>query len=230
MLSGIAILMTGSRMSLLSFGLGVFLVLFFHNKKLAVALTLSLFVVVFLFYNVLYNLGVYQISEKIKYDPFLRLTGLFFLLKNPFEAYTLSQTTAGQSLLLLPYFLHAPILGNKIFYAMGYPFIFAGGGSETDVKLMLLLADLGIVGFLVYISMYLRTLALARKEAREYFTSLVVVFLVLLLQTVTDSGLFFRLGQMIFFAFAGIVLSEHYKMSAQRAVVVPAHGNRTGDL
>ena len=113
---------------------------------------------------------------------------------------------------------------------MGYPFIFAGGGSETDVKLMLLLADLGIVGFLVYISMYLRTLALARKEAREYFTSLVVVFLVLLLQTVTDSGLFFRLGQMIFFAFAGIVLSEHYKMSAQRAVVVPAHGNRTGDL
>lgn len=104
----------------------------------------------------------------------------------------LQYTTLSISYTLInDYFIYSPLLGSGLFYTPnGYGVISSTSNNDTDAVLALIFTEYGIVGAFLFASIFVVLFKSQQKFIGNQFFKIGFVVIVLLLQTLTDSGIF----------------------------------------
>jgi hypothetical protein len=213
----VAIILSGMKTSVVSLIIGVWLVIFFKNKIAGFAIITVFIVLLSVYSQFLYSQGfesVEAISKNKKVstftDPIERLTAIFVLLQDPSNLNHKTSLTLRRTFALAPYFPNSPIIGSDRYWKSGYGECYHGSTtfSFTDAFLMFTLVEFGLVGTIIFLLPYLLTITIVKKYGnKDAYVMISIIFLILILQTVTDVGLFHRTANMLFFIFAAVEIN-----------------------
>ncbi len=193
------VLVSGNKVALMSFLFGVLLLTHYINKKIAYMLLLIGGVLFATFYTTLVLLG-YSSSAQLGFNsPIQRMMGLFVLATNPFDYEFQKLSTFGLSIKLIPDITQNPIFGVGKYFRGGYIHIFPGSHNVTDATLFFYTAEYGLIGISLIIALFYYAIYQLKKYCIDSYKLLRIIFIVLLLQTITDSGLFYRVSSYLFF-------------------------------
>jgi hypothetical protein len=212
----IAILLTGNRLSLLTLLLGFFLVLYKRNRRTALLTLLTGAIALSIYGIYLINLGMESGGQTELSNPLERMMGIFVLLENPFDAATASLSTFGYSLILLPYIISAPVWGAGLYWSGGYPLMSPETSNMTDAYMAVKFAEYGVAGVVIYLAIFFYILRIIKKGSVIYYNIFSILFTILLIQSITDLGIFLRISSFLFFGTAGLYLNNiKYEKSQQ---------------
>lgn len=208
---GLASLMiAGNRTSVISFIIGILIILFYYSKRLftlAVAIAIPLFFLASVFYNSYVRSST---TPDIGYEsPLERLSALGNIVVNFSDLSTSESLTLGRSFPLVDYFNENPLFGSGEFFKRGYNNeLFAGTtiASWSDASLMFHIVEFGLIGFLLIIMPYLMLLRYIKKSCtRNGFAIAISIFITILIQTITDLGIFNILQIILVTSLLGII-------------------------
>ena len=199
----IAVLLTGVRTSLVSLLFGVLLISIFNNdKQLLKFLSLSIIVIVFS-WQTLFLIGEnYNANNEGFSNPIGRSMQLFSLFQNS-EINT--RSTFSLTVESFDEFLKNPFFGtgNEMKWLQYY--------SITDAYLIYHLIQIGFIGIIILFFPYFKIIN--NKVLK-------VLFLILVLQTITDTGIFTNDTNLIFWIIAAIsIKKEKYVFYRQKNVL-----------
>lgn len=197
-LGSFAILLTGIRTSFISLVFAFSLSLFLFKRKyfwLVAPMGLLLFV---FYFDIFVALGEESIRQRVQAEnPLMRLAGFFYLFSSRFNV---NRITLKRSVALFDEFLSKPFFGVGTYFRYAY----YGISSITDAYLLFHAVEFGLVGLLILLSPYLFFVYRSKMLSGQLYKFFVVLLATLLLQTVTDNGLFWLVTNMTFWLlFAG---------------------------
>ena len=203
LMGSFCVLVSGSKSALMSFLIGILLIIYYINKKFAYFLLVIGSISIVTFYSTLIQLG-YNTSTQLEFDsPIQRMQGIFILLNNPLTFDYEKVSTLGLSFQLIPDIKQNPIFGVGEYYRAGYSSIFPGSGNITDATLFFYTAEYGFIGICLFMMLFYYAIYQLKKYDINSSKLLGIIFIVLLAQTLTDSGLFLRVSNYLFFITAG---------------------------
>lgn len=198
------VFLSGIRNGAITIVLGIFLVLWIKNKKTAIIYIGLSIMLIATFKIVLINAAHIALNNAGNFEtPFQRIFGLFVFLDDSFVIEQ-GTVTLFRSKSLIPEILKNPLFGP------GKHFLSFGGGysgieSVSDAYLLFLIAEFGILGITILLLPYLFVLKILRKSnAHFYYKITLIIFILLVVQTIVDQGLFLPLNNFIFFIIGGI--------------------------
>ncbi|NOQ25972.1 MAG: hypothetical protein GQ564_11470 [Bacteroidales bacterium] len=195
----ITVLLTGIRTSAGSMVLGMFFVYFFKNKRKALMLLGIVIVLLFTYQQVLVGIGKLGLSQGTIENPFSRLSAALVMFSGDIN--TIEETTITRSLSIFPYALQNPFFGIGQYYISGY----TGIESITDAFLLFHIAEIGIFGLLILLIPHFKVLQRIKKINKQGYYTVLSLFILLLVQTVTDAGLFSHYGMIFFFFLSALI-------------------------
>ncbi len=210
----IAVLLSGNRVALLSYIIGILIIIFYNNRKYGIYIISSIFIIIIIFYSTFTIYGWEIVTKRELTNPLQRMLGIFALLINPFSYQNVNLTTFGLSILLIPYIFQNPIIGVGKYFQGGYPHIFIGSGNTTDATFFFQLAEYGIIGVFLFYYVFYYLIKEAKNKNSNLFCISLSIFIVLLLQTITDMGFYLRTSNYTFF----IVLSAILKNAENKII------------
>jgi len=224
-----AIILSGIKASVVSLVIGLFLVIFFKNRIAGCAIITVCIVLLSVYSQFLYIRGL-ESFEAIKKnrkvstftDPIERLASIFVLLQDPSNLDDKTPLTLRRTFALASYFPDSPILGSDRYWKSGYGECYHGSStfSASDAFFMLNIVEFGLLGAIIFLSPYLLTISMVKKYGnKKAYVMIRIIFLVLILQTVTDLGLFQRTANMLFFIFAGVEINLSRKKFARQSLL-----------
>ena len=209
----ITIVLTGNRMSMVSFVFGMIIVYYIYNpKKTLIIILISIFGVLVFCKTIVYiGLEQYYSNGNIG-SPIHKLTSIFIFIADPFSKHG-SVTTFTLSLTLIPYFLRNPIIGIGNYYRGGYALIYPGSNNVSDATLMFLLCEYGLIGFLVLISIMIAIVYYCKSRVdRNSYLLILTIVAILLVQTITDAGFYYKRSGIFFSILVGFEIMK-YRMT-----------------
>lgn len=183
---------SGIRISLLSLIIAIGLVFLRFNRKLSIVLiVIGIIIISFPEYlNKILSLG-----DTVSYDWKVtsnseRQGGLLGVLKG--WDYIQYSTLAYSVLLIVNYFVYSPIFGAGLYFkAGGYGGVVSSlTANQTDVTAALFLTEFGIIGVLLLFLIYKSIIYKYKEQIGNNYFSLLLLFFIILIQTLTDSGIF----------------------------------------
>lgn len=191
-ISGFLIFNSGIRTSLLSFIIGSGIVFFRNNKKLGITF-LVFGIIIFLFPK--YFNALLSLRENASYDWTVtsnseRQSGLLGIF-NGWE-YLQYSTIAYSFILITEYFIFSPIWGAGLYFKTnGYGGVVSSlTANQTDVTAALYVTEFGIIGVLFLILLFQNILNKYKEQIGENFSNIQLLIIVILIQSLTDSGIF----------------------------------------
>lgn len=194
----IAIALTGIRTSFLSTLLGLIAISFFHNKKVFYYSILSVPLLIFYNISMLMQMGVMGVSRSGSFDnPIQRILGVFYLFSSE-DSY--KKMTVTRSMNIMDEFLRNPLFGTGKYTSL----FNMGISSTTDASFLIMLIQHGIIGVgILFIPYFLLLSSLKRVNSTIYILFL-VLFGMLLIQTITDKGLYEFIVNIFFWVMAAV--------------------------
>jgi hypothetical protein len=182
-LSLIVVVFAGIKAPLFAFIVGVFLILWYKEKKYAIIIGIAFYFLFFFYLSVVQPLLQYSISAKggasLIENPLDRIIGLFAIS----DSYYLQQTTFGRTMFL------AEDSFNNLLIGSGVGVIFTEY-SFTDAYLMVIVLEFGVIGLLLLLFPYIYTLWLLKKKTPlQIYKIGKLLFVTILIQTIVDQGL-----------------------------------------
>lgn len=193
---------SGIRTALLAFILAFGCMYFFRPVKLRYMKTkIAIFAVLLMFS---FNSNVKSIlSGGMTYDSQVtssaeRQANLLNIFRD--KDYLSENTTIYYSIFVLSYFDENPILGPGLLYSNGEAgygnLVNTRSGNLTDATLAIFICETGLVGLLLFFTIYFLLLFKINEKRKGGF----ILFFYLILITITDPGLFFLANTCMFFA------------------------------
>jgi len=191
----LALILTGIRTSLVSFIVGILLIgLLNINKRLIFIIFVST-ILFFSAFDKIIEIGSQYSNEEGFSNPIGRTFQFFSMIK---DGGISSESTLSLSLIALKDFFNNPLFGS------GDEMNWLQAFSISDAYFLYHLVQFGIVGlFIIYIP-YLYTINQNRNKI------IFVLFITLVLQTFTDTGLFNNTSNIIFWSLAAINNENKY--------------------
>ncbi|MFW6134486.1 MAG: hypothetical protein ACOC5R_02795, partial [Elusimicrobiota bacterium] len=228
----LAVFLCGVKTSVLSLLIGLIVLLWYKSKKLAISL-----LIVLAFFISIYQSFIIDYSKEIQkmlisnreetgfMNPLSRLATVFVLLDNISDFDKKQLLTLKRTFSLYPFVCSNPLFGAGYYWTKGYG-TYTGylhfkskEFSRTDATLMFYIVEFGILGFFIVLIPYIFTIYLVKKYgSKKSYITIKTVFIVLLLQTITDLGLFLLVSNMLFFVIAGIEMNLSRKKFALRRI------------
>lgn len=202
-LSLLVVFLSGNRISLVSFLFGIF---FFYSIKRKINFIFGTLIIIgsIFFYSTIIPLirGYIISSFDISGTPFERV---FFLLDYDLN-YLFNNSTLFLSIILIPFFSSNILFGAGNLFKGGYSLITPQSGNTTDATFLLTLAEYGVIGFVFMILPYIYLLIKVYKLGSKEYKFLIILFMVLCVQMITDAGLFMLEGSFLFFTIASFMI------------------------
>lgn len=182
---------SGIRMALLSFIIGIGIIIYNYNKKIflgVLAFSLLIYIYSGFFYNIIF-------TGEIVYDwnassNSQRQSGIL----NIFQGWDYVQysTLAYSFILISEYFVLNPFFGSGLYFkANGYDGIISyTTANQTDVTFALYITEFGIIGLIFLYLLYFSIFKKYKDKIGKDFNIIKIIFFVILVQTITDSGIF----------------------------------------
>lgn len=198
-----AITLSGNKISLVSLFVGVLLILWFKNRRYFWIFTLVICVFLYFLLPFLANISDPDTSVLLSArNPFERMLSGFNVLE---EFSSENQQEASKNIgtiyitfQCLPLIYDHFLFGSNL--VAGNDLINIFSKLSTDATLAIVLAEFGIVGTFIVFSTFFYVLHTLKKNcSREEYYINIILFVVLLVQTLTDPGLISRLGNFIYF-------------------------------
>ena len=212
-----AIILSGVKTSVVSLVIGLFLVIFFKNRIAGFAIITVCVVLLSVYSHSLYIRGFESVETITKNkkvstftDPMERLTSLFVLLQDPSNLDNKTSLTFRRTFALAPYFPDSPLIGSDRYWKSGYGECYHGSPtfSASDAFLMFTLVEFGLIGTIIFLLPYFLTISIVKKYGnKNAYVMISIILSILIMQTVTDVGLFHRTANMLFFMFAGVEIN-----------------------
>lgn len=194
-------LLTGTRVSFISLIIGLFILIWFKNKKTALILGILFFSLIYIYIDNLSPTIEKAVVRQVSIEnPLERLAGTFAFFDKS-VATDLGYLSAQRTIDLSNDIWINPLFG------LGKNYFFGQYDSVTDAFLILLILEFGLVGLILLLLPYFYTLKLVKKFAgKNSYRIMLTIFFVLLMQTVVNEGLFYSVSNMLFFAFSGVII------------------------
>lgn len=208
--SGLTIVFTGNRISLICFMVGLFLIFSLKNYKYVLSSLFLLILIVVSYTFILQSLQQFVNSFYLTNTPIGRMS---FIL-NADQDSLLFNSTLYLSYTLVPFFVNNLFFGAGLLYQGGYGLVDIHNNNTTDATLVLYLTEFGIIGFIIIISPIINLLLVQyRLKYAKYFRLSLILFIAILVQMITDAGLFYKVNNLILFAFMSVlfVISKEKK-------------------
>ncbi len=192
----ISILFTGIRTSLVSFIVGIlFLMIFSKNKKLLLAISFSV-ILLFLFWE---SITLIRDSYKDS-EAFSNSLGRTLQLSSHLESKSVTtESTFRLTVFALDDFLKSPLIGS------GDEMLWLQAFSVSDAQLFYLLVQFGIIGVFIIFYPYIFILSIKSNPNIKFIT---VFLIVLLVQTLNDTGIFYPPANFSFWIIAAIMIKD----------------------
>jgi len=213
--SGLTIIFTGNRISLICFMVGLFLIFSLKNYKYILSSLFLLILIVVSYAFILQSLQQFVNSFYLTNTPIGRIS---FIL-NADQDSLLFNSTLYLSYTLIPFFIKNLFFGAGLLYQGGYGLVNIHNNNTTDATLILYLAEFGIIGFFIFISPIINLLIVQyRLKYAKYFRLSFILFIAIIVQMVTDAGLFYKVNNFILFAFMSVlfVISREKKFKNKK--------------
>jgi hypothetical protein len=202
-LAAVTVLLTGIRSAAISLIFGLMMIIWFKDKKVFFITILMSLVTFFLYAEILSKFAFLAAERAVSIEsPLQRLAGLFlFFTDNPSPKGLL---TFQRTMDLVMNIDSVPWFG------IGERLVFGEYDSYTDAFLVILILDFGIIGFTLLLTPYVYILRLVRKYCPYHKVVLCqTLFLVLILQTIVDQGLFYNVNNAIFIIICGYLIKKY---------------------
>ena len=199
-----AVMLTGIRSAAIALIFGLLMTVWFKDKKIFFMTILASVAAFFIYSEVLSKLAFLAAERAVTIEsPLQRLAGLFlFFTDNPSPRGLL---TFQRTMDLLMNVQSVPWFG------IGERLVFGEYDSYTDAFLVILILDFGIIGFALLLTPYIYILWLVKKYCPYHKVVLCqTLFLMLILQTIVDEGLFYNVNNAVFIAICGYLI-KFYK-------------------
>ena len=185
----VIILFAGIRASLLLSLVILTILMVKYKQRRSISLIIILMIVVFLLGGVSFDYISNLRSVNFEAGGAARSLTLF----NSFRISALEeQTTFAMSVEMLPYALSNPLFGIGLHYRGGYLLNLWGVSLEefstTDAMLLFEIAEIGIIGMIIYLLPLLYFIKKSRELGANMF-NYVLLFIIMLLSTIVDAGL-----------------------------------------
>lgn len=198
-----AIILSGIKTPLVTFIIGVGIFAFFSKDKFLLKLLPVGVIILFFSWGILAGIGdAYDPNEGFS-NSFGRSLQLFALFNS---GGINDESTFSLTLQALKDFSEAPLIGS------GDKMLWLQSFSITDAYLVYHLVQFGLIGMLILFFPYLRIIK-DFKDRHSFGLSL-ALFIVLLTQTFTDTGVFYYPINMTFCILLSILLKQSYLSSA----------------
>ena len=190
----LSIILTGIRTSLFSLIAGIILLAMLNKSKNLMVILIISTIALALSWNILLNIGNnYQYVEGFS-NPLGRILQVFSLFE---DGSINTESTLSLTALALIDFLKNPIIGS------GDEMKWLQALSTTDAFLFFHLVQYGILGMFIIFSPYFYTITNDKRGLMK------IIFIVLLIQTITDKGIFYTPVNLIYWIIAGINLKTN---------------------
>ncbi len=196
----IATTLTGIRTSLFSLLIGLLLSSLVYNKRWLLGIISFAIIFYMVFWASILDLGKHYDKSKETDTPLSRIANAIYLSET--EDVT-KITTLKVSDYIIDEFYKSPTIGT------GIKINNIQGLSITDAYLLYHIVRFGILGLLIILFPYLYLLYLYRNN--KYSKIILILFLILILQTITDSGIFSNFSNPAFWIILGVVFSKKKK-------------------
>lgn len=205
------IVLSGVRASFISAIVGCVLSYFIINntsKKKILLIITTLFIILLL--PELVKIGNVASIEGINYgETFQRSMSIFSILGNMDSLDSTNTYTLGHSLYLLQYLnIESFLFGTGIYTnnPLGYG---AGVASFSDCMLIFIIVEYGIIAFLLCIAPYILVIHHVKKFAnKEELKWIIVLFFIIVLQTIVDQGMFDMLTSYCFYIICALFIKS----------------------
>lgn len=194
----VSIALTGIRTSIGTLFFGILLNFFFYDKRKFMLIFLFLLILGSSTLGFLSKLGQMTLEAHVGGEnPILRLAGIFALFSSDFNA---DISTLSRSYAMLQ------VINENVFFGKGMYFTnpYSGIQSVTDAFLLFHIAEFGIVGLILLLAPYLRLLLALKKSSSNTGKLFVILISILLLQTITDNGLWYLVANVVFFVIMAV--------------------------
>jgi len=204
------VLISGNRVSLLSYAIGVTTFFFFFNKKYTLIIITFVIIVLVSLNYIIYDLAYfYSASSKKEFSsPLERMMGLFTIFVNPFQSDYTTLSTFGLTILMLPYLFVNPIIGIGKYYLDGYPLIYHGSANITDATFAVYFAEFGLIGTLIIYFVFFIIYKATQKYTADAKILLFPVLITVFIQTITDAGIFNPQSSYLYFIYFALISSS----------------------
>ncbi len=199
----IVVFLSGSRTALICMIIGILLIIYKKNKRAFFWIAGGILLVFLILKPILLYYSSSTRYEKFN-NPIARFSELFSFGDVTSFLYS---TTLNIGFLLMPYIKENPLFGVGLYYKTGYPSIYIGSGTSTDATIFFILAEYGIIGFILIILPILAIIKIVVSKRNSYSGSaypLIVIIVVSLLQSIADPGIFYRLNSYTIATIAGV--------------------------
>ena len=200
-LSIIAILLTGIKTSALSLIFGFILIIYFKNRRIGTIVMVSIALVLLIYNTSISLIGMNYLNTDVTFDtPIQRIMSSFYIfggIRNIADG----STTLVRSYNLFDTIMENPIFGVLRYYQGGY---YKGIQSITDAFLFFNIAEFGLIGLTLILLPYIQVLRFIKLHATKSYKIMLTLFFVLLIQTITDPGIFYLYGNAVFFLLCSV--------------------------
>jgi len=212
-ISVVVIFFTGIRTAVVSVFVGVLLLNYSKSKINLVFFSFLILVILFFFYQSYNQISSLSATGKIGINnPIERVSGLITVFKDVNKLNQDNALTLIRSIWLFPYVHLNPLFGAGLYWQAGYYGQLAAGSdlaSWSDATIMFFLVEFGLVGLFLFVLPYVIILRYAKKNIQKQdFYIILSVFFTLVIQTITDPGLFNINSSMIFFLLVGLEVNK----------------------
>jgi O-antigen ligase len=208
-----AVFLSGVRTALFSLVFGLALYFFrFKRKYGIIVLTVLIFTLATV--NVIESSDNFDEVTKSATNPIERMKGANVVFKGLGYISENRITNLWLTIDVLTYFPDNMLFGGNRFYKQGYGLVRYDNKNSTDATLALLLTEHGLLGLVLFLFPFIYILRKLRKKNKDEFYFNLLFFLVLLLQTVSDRGLFLQVPSILYFFISGLQLNAGVDGSA----------------
>lgn len=200
------VFLSGNRISLLSLFLSLAILTLFQFKRRILLLIVILFTLTFLRFGLVQNIA--SVANVVTFDnPITRQLAILTMFDSDFGADNVAKSisTITISLKLYDYIKDNILFGAGLFFKKdGYDGIITPTTNNiSDAYLAWIVAEYGLVGLLIYLAPHLYMLVALFRYRKDYnsFYNMFAVFICLLIQTITDQGLFYPISALFLFTF-----------------------------
>src|SRR5574344_1626541 len=188
----VTLLFNGTRSTFIISIIYTFIILFIYNKNYFKKVFICV-LIIFIIFNTSFALLIGKSSQYAnnRQSPFYRTISSFYLFadKNVTEESTLYLTYG-----MIPYATENPIFGIGQGYKKGYMLkdvkMYLDDHSNSDAQLTYVIAEIGIIGLLIYLLPFFYYLKILRYNKIRDYQILHIIITAVLLNTIIDSGLF----------------------------------------